>query len=145
MAADHVIAYLGSAPWNPNVMLEVGYQLATAKPLVVLAPGGDLPFDLKNHRTIILPADPSSLTDPEAEEKVEELMALTTKRVARDRAWAGLHPTATIEVDRRSGIDPEKRDHRITDASERTARLFAIDRAELIGMPPAALMERLAS
>jgi ubiquinone/menaquinone biosynthesis C-methylase UbiE/PAS domain-containing protein len=143
MAADHVIAYLGSPPWNPNVMLEVGYRLATAKPLVVLAPGGDLPFDLKNHRTIILPSVPSSLTDDQAEEKVAELMELTTKRVARDRGWAGLHATATIEVDRRPGIDPELRDHRITDASERTARLFAIDRAELIGMPPSTVMERL--
>jgi ubiquinone/menaquinone biosynthesis C-methylase UbiE/PAS domain-containing protein len=145
MAADHVIAYLGAAPWNPNVMLEVGYRLATAKPLVVLAPAGELPFDLKNHRTIILPADPSELAEAEAEAKVAELMELTTKRVARDRGWAGLHPTATIEVDRRAGIDPELRDHRITDASERTARLFAIDRAELIGMPPAAVMERLST
>ena len=143
VGADHVIAYLGSAPWNPNVMLEVGYRLATAKPLVVLAPGGDLPFDLKNHRTVILPSVPSSLTDDEAEHKVAELVALTTKRMSRDRGWAGLHPTATIEVDRRPGIDPELRDHRVTDASERTARLFAIERGELIGMPPAAVMERL--
>ena len=59
---------------------EVGYRLATAKPLVVLAPGGDLPFDLKNHRTIILPAVPSSMGDGEAEQKVTELVALTTKR-----------------------------------------------------------------
>jgi hypothetical protein len=87
-------------------MLEVGYRLATAKPLVVLAPAGELPFDLKNHRTIILPADPSELAEEEAEAKVAELMELTTKRVARDRGWAGLHPTATIEVDRRAGIDP---------------------------------------
>lgn len=144
MAADHVVAYLGSAPWNPNVMLEVGYRLATAKPLVVLAPD-DLPFDLKNHRTVILPKVPSSLGDDQIEDKVAELVELSTKRMARDRGWAGLHPTATIEVDRRPGIDPELRDHRISDASERAARLFAIDRAELIGMSPATIIERLAT
>src|SRR5215510_7818067 len=47
-----VIAYLGSAPWNPNVILELGYRLATRLPLVIVCdearPGEnlDLPFYL---------------------------------------------------------------------------------------------------
>ena len=31
-----VIAYLGYPPWNPNVMWEVGFRLATYRPIVLL-------------------------------------------------------------------------------------------------------------
>jgi ubiquinone/menaquinone biosynthesis C-methylase UbiE len=142
MSADLVVAYLGSPPWNPNVMLEIGYRLATGKPLVVLAPDGELPFDLKNHRTIVLPSLRSALKR-DAAEKVTELVEMATRRAVRDRGWAGLYPTATIDVDRRPGVPTELRDHRVAEASEQAADLFALDRAELVGMPPAKVMEQL--
>ena len=144
VSADLVVAYLGSPPWNPNVMLEVGYRLSTGKPLIVLAPEGDLPFDLKNHRTIILPASRAALARVAAD-KVSELVEMATRRAASDHGWGGLVPTATIDVDRRPGVAPELRDHRVAEASEQAAQLFALDRGELVGMPPAKVIEQLGS
>jgi ubiquinone/menaquinone biosynthesis C-methylase UbiE len=142
MSADLVVAYLGSAPWNPNVMLEVGYRLATGKPLVVLAPDGELPFDLKNYRTVILPTLRSAL-ERDAADKVTELVDMARARERVDRGWAGLYPTATIDIDRRPGVPTELREHRIAEASEQAADLFALDRGELVGMTPAKVVEQL--
>jgi len=54
-----VVAYLGSerhGGWSPTVMFEVGYRLATSKPLVLVAHEGDaVPFDLEDARRIEIP------------------------------------------------------------------------------------------
>lgn len=142
ISADLVIAYLGSAPWNPNVMLEVGYRLATGKPLVVLAPDGELPFDLRNHRTIILPTLRAAL-QRDAAEKVTELVEMAKRRATKDHGMAGLYPTAIVDIDRRPGVPNELRDHRIAEASDLTADLFALDRGELVGMSPAKVVEQI--
>ena len=141
-SADHVVAYLGSHPWNPNVMVEVGYRLATGKPLVILAPRGRLPFDLQNHRTIMLPEDPTSMGPAAIETTVNEVVRLMAERETQDLGWADLRPTATIELDLR---DVPVREHRIGDASQQTADLFDMPRMHLIGMAPEDLMEHLGS
>lgn len=56
-----VVAYLGSGEngngWNPNVMFEVGYRLATGKPLVLLAhEDRPVPFDLNDFRHVGVPS-----------------------------------------------------------------------------------------
>jgi ubiquinone/menaquinone biosynthesis C-methylase UbiE len=140
-AADHVLAYLGSAPWNPNVMVEVGYRLATGKPLVILAPG-QLPFDLQNRRTIMLPEDPTAMTPGAIEKTVHEIVQLMTERETQDLGWADLRPTATIELDLR---DVPIKEHRVGDASQQTADLFDVPRSQLIGMAPEDLMQHLGS
>ena len=54
-----VVAYLGSEKtggWNPNVMFEVGYRLATSKPMVLLAHEDEsVPFDLRDYRHVPIP------------------------------------------------------------------------------------------
>ena len=140
-AAEHAVAYLGVPPWNPNVMVEVGYRLATGKPLVILAHKG-LPFDLQNRRTIMLPEDPTAMSAGEIEEAVKQLVQMMTQRESEDLGWAGLRPTATIELDLR---DVPVKEHRIGDASQQTADLFDLPRAQLVGMSPEDLMQHLRS
>lgn len=140
-SADHVLAYLGTPPWNPNVMVEIGYRLATGKPLVILAPRG-LPFDLANRRTVMLPEDPTGMSRGDIEAAVEQIAQLMTEREAEDLGWADLRPTATIELDLR---DVPVKDHRVGDASQQTADLFDLPRTHLIGMSPADLLEHLGS
>jgi len=140
-ATDHVLAYLGSPPWNPNVMVEVGYRLATGKPLVILAPRG-LPFDLANRRTVMLPDEPAEMSEEEIEAAVGKIVQLMTEREAEDLGWGDLRPTATIELDLR---DVPVKEHRIGDASQQTADLFGLSRSHLIGMDPEDLMVHLGS
>src|SRR5687767_14330158 len=61
LTAPMVIAYLGSGKgsWNPNVMIEVGYRLATGLPLVLICdqdPDRELrlPFDIDKRRMVLL-------------------------------------------------------------------------------------------
>jgi ubiquinone/menaquinone biosynthesis C-methylase UbiE len=141
-SADHVIAFLGKHPWNPNVMVEVGYRLATGKPLVILAPEGRLPFDLQNRRTIMLPPDPQTMSADALAKAIDDVVELLGQRESYDLGWGDLRPTATIEIDLR---DVPVKDHRIGDASEQTARLFNLQRPDLIGVPPEELMTHLLS
>ena len=53
-----VIAYVGSPPWNPNVMIEIGYRMATRNPIVFLCDAlenWEPPFDLHDHQFVVLP------------------------------------------------------------------------------------------
>lgn len=71
--APMVVAYLGAASadgtFNSNVMIEVGYRLATDKPLVLLreqSPGAApavLPFDLRNRNVIPVTEDPGQTVE----------------------------------------------------------------------------------
>ncbi|HVQ77051.1 MAG TPA: class I SAM-dependent methyltransferase [Candidatus Binatia bacterium] len=140
-SADHVLAYLGLAPWNPNVMVEVGYRLATGKPLVILAPRG-LPFDLANRRTVMLPEDPAAMSGADIDAAIDKIVQLMAERETQDLGWADLRPTATIELDLR---DVPVKEHRVGDASQQTADLFDLPRTHLIGMGPEDLMEHLGS
>jgi ubiquinone/menaquinone biosynthesis C-methylase UbiE len=143
LGAELVVAFLGTAPWNANVMLELGYRMATSKPLIVISPDVTLPFDLRNHRAVIVPADVLKMTDEQIGDKVDELIQKISERTKHDLGWGDLHPTATIEVDTRPNVNPDERDHKVGDASDDTAQLYAIPRAALIGMPPDALITRL--
>jgi len=56
--ADYVIADVTTD--NPNVMLELGYAWGTGRPVVIIAQEGrrqDLPFNIRNHRTIFFRND----------------------------------------------------------------------------------------
>lgn len=146
-SADHVIAYLGMPPWNPNVMVEVGYRLATGKPLVILAPRVNLPFDLSNRRTVMLPALPADpdeqppMSEDDIRKSVDDIVRLMTERETQDIGWGG-RPIATIAIDLREGTVKE---HRVGDASPETAELFDLPRAQLIGMSPEDLIQHLGS
>src|SRR5262245_24283711 len=144
-AYEHVIVYLGLPPYNPNVMLELGYRLATGKPVVVLVSQpreGRLPFDLQNHRSGLLPADPASLKEDEIQHLIADIVDKMHERARNDLGWGDLYPTATVEVDLRP-VDPGLREHRIADASEHTAEMFGMELPDLIGATPLEVMDRL--
>jgi ubiquinone/menaquinone biosynthesis C-methylase UbiE/nucleoside 2-deoxyribosyltransferase len=141
-SADHVVAYLGTPPWNANVMVEIGYRLATGKPLVILAPQGSLPFDLLNRRTIMLAENPTTMADADAAKAVNAIVEMMTAREMQDLGWGDLRPTATIELDLR---DVPVKHHSVGDASQETADLFDLPRTHLIGMSPEDLIEHLGS
>jgi ubiquinone/menaquinone biosynthesis C-methylase UbiE len=145
LAFEHVIVYLGPPPYTANVMLELGYRMATGKPMVVLASLSDgtrLPFDLQNHRAVPLPVDPTAIKETDLQQYVEEIVAKMNDRARNDLSWGDLYPTATIEVDTRP-VPPDVKDHKIADASQHMADLFAIELSALIGMPPNEVMEQL--
>jgi hypothetical protein len=59
--APLVAVYLGAPPWNPNVMVELGFRLNTKKPVFLLrdatANSEPLPFDIKDFNCIDIPMD----------------------------------------------------------------------------------------
>jgi ubiquinone/menaquinone biosynthesis C-methylase UbiE len=136
--SDFVVAYLGSAPWNANTMVEVGYRWATGRPMVLLS-DGTLPFDLDKLRTVLL--DDSREGDPTyVAGKVQELF----QRLAAPRpSTPAVHASAMILVDRRPNVCDDERRHAISEASDATADLFGIARDQLIGMHPAQVIGNL--
>jgi hypothetical protein len=121
--APMIIAYLGSPSpaWNSNVVLEVGYRLATQRPLVILSepdPDGrtpdyrrHLPFQLVYHNVITL--SPNLVNDIPSLEA--ELVAI---RKAKPR-WEWDTPYPIIEVKILSPAETL-----ITDANKAAIELF---------------------
>lgn len=132
-----VVAYLGETPWNPNVMIEVGYRLAVGRPLVLLA-SEPPPFDLGNRRAVFLtdgwPRRPEPL--------IRELTDAMQDRLENGVEGSDLYPTAEIEVDERN-VPEERKRHRIAAVSEATATLFGLPREILVGMSPTDLITHL--
>ncbi|MEN8261369.1 MAG: hypothetical protein ABFS02_12440, partial [Pseudomonadota bacterium] len=124
-----VIAYLGRSPWNPNVMVEVGYRIAAEMPIVLLRDSvpdaelsDELPFDLTDRQVITV--------SPEGSDTVSERETRTAAKVANaikeremdaivEKApWESLYAVATIDV---GLVDGE---HMIVEASPDAARLL---------------------
>lgn len=103
------LAYLGKPPWNPNVMLEIGYRLAVGRPLVIVRdkPSGTeatLPFDLSNLRVIELPPEGAGIPTPgEVKTSVAEITRTLRDRMLEKDAWSHPHPTATAKFFIESG------------------------------------------
>jgi ubiquinone/menaquinone biosynthesis C-methylase UbiE len=136
---DFVIAYLGAEPWNANTMIEVGYRWATGRPMVLIAEQ-HLPFDLHDHRSVILDSAAEE-TPADVDKKVQEIFRHMSMR-SEHRGGGELHATATIVIDERESTPDDKR-HAISMASPATAELFATPLERLIGMRPADVIERL--
>jgi hypothetical protein len=88
-----VIADLGSGPcWNPNVMIELGFRLATAKPVVTLIDGqvddSELPLHLRNLRHVAV--DPSQ-PEKSVVDLISRIHRLESDTVT-ERAWTSGFP-----------------------------------------------------
>jgi ubiquinone/menaquinone biosynthesis C-methylase UbiE len=129
-----IVAYLGRPPWNPNVMVEVGYRLALNRPLILIADEA-LPFDLHDFRAVLVHGDIAA--------SLRELVQNMKERLTNGIEGGDLYPTADIEVDERTSVSEEVRRHRVAAASEATARLFGLPRNVLVGMSPADLITYL--
>jgi len=126
--AKLVFAYVGGPPWNANVMIEIGYRLASGGAIVLVrdaevdTEGNDpLPFDIADIQVLSLP--------PRAQDEArrDEAVAAITRamKAALEHIpdpWSSHHPFMQIEVDRRGD------NHIIKDATREAGSLFAHDR-----------------
>ena len=126
------IAYMGSNPWNPNVMIEIGHRMSTKLPLVLLCDqdkGGkapDFPFHLQDLWVVTLPV---AGVDPD---KIEELANVirAVKKEYRPLEWP--HPIALINVRYRETVSTQ--DLIYTAASKGAEELFGGDDNRLVGL-----------
>ena len=58
---------------------------------MILAPRG-LPFDLANRRTVMLPEDPTEMSDGDIEAAMTKILQLMTERETQDLGWGDLRP-----------------------------------------------------
>ena len=129
--APMTIAYLGGPPWNPNVMIEVGYRLYTQLPLVYLCDQDDsgdelpLPFHFQGQWVVYLPV--SGIDAGKIEELIEVIR--TSEREPRHLQW--LSPIALINV--RNRDTTSEHNMLFTAASESAEELFGID-GRLVGL-----------
>ncbi len=108
-----VVAYLGRPPWNANVMVEVGFRLASGKPLVLIRESTDtdgrgeqpLPFDLHDHRVIFLPR--TSEVDQDGEiivQRVDQIAELIKERGQSKSIWETPLARAKVKIDLENNI-----------------------------------------
>ncbi len=95
-----VAVYLGSSPWNPNVMVELGYRLSTNKPVIILkdasADAKDLPFDIKDYNYIDIPHNVDTLSPEDHFSIVRRIRDFIS--AGPGRAWQYNYPAAVYDV-----------------------------------------------
>ena len=95
-----VIADLAAPPWNPNMLMEVGFRLATGRPILFLADADPkpeiLPLQLRNARIHII----NSATPERAD--VESLIELINKYSKEVNSWESDYPVIEFSLSWRS-------------------------------------------
>jgi len=126
--APMVIAYLGCPPWSANVMFEVGYRMATNKPLVILKhENTDLPFDLYDFVCVDLPI--SDRLETEDESRVERIVEKITEELNSRKCLSRLesaYPVAEILIDQRRLPDKD-RESIFTASSKAADTIFHVE------------------
>jgi hypothetical protein len=129
-----VIAYLGSAPWNPNVILELGYRLATRLPLVIVcdeAPLGekiDLPFHISMTRVVTIPRD-ENVGESQHQSIVDQIVGLMHQAMKECVPFDSNQAVAMIHAPR-GPLDGEQAVY--VAATRRATELFGVD-GQLVG------------
>ncbi len=125
-SAPLVIAYLGSPTtgWNDNVILEVGFRLATGLPLVMISDADKdgkepeyqhlLPFQIAHHNVITVAADPARKIDALQREISEN------RNTKASSDWESPNPIIEFKF-------TDLKDVLITDANEAARTLFGAD------------------
>jgi len=107
-----VVAYLGAPPWNSNVMIEVGFRMATGSPLVLLRDtpvNGDhevMPFDLNDYRVIYVPTKDEESTNNAIREQRIENIAQTISTSEKDKKsswWPSDYPLVQMVFNTKDG------------------------------------------
>lgn len=165
--APMAIAYMGATPdcltdcrgsayWNANVMIEVGYRLASRLPLIFMcdrdARGAmpDLPLTLKTLNVISLPTPPPNAppnwSDAKAFAIVQRLVGQIQEAEAEPRFLDSMHGLASIHATNKDTQKPE--DLYYSAASEYAVNLFGptdadTGRPRLVGRSLAEVMSGL--
>jgi PAS domain-containing protein len=124
-----VIADLAVPPWNPNVLMEIGFRLANGRPIVLLADTNPqreiLPLQLRNVRIHII----NSKTPGRAE--VDSLIESIKQYSSEVNAWESDYPTIEFSIFFR-GSDGG----RFIFANDKAARAYGLEHPDdLIGRP----------
>jgi hypothetical protein len=124
-----VIADLAAPPWNPDVLVKVGFRLATGRPIVFLAdtdPNQEiLTLQLRNVSTHIINAATPGRGD------VDSLIRSIKKYSSEVNAWESDYPTIEFSI---SFKDPEG--GRFIFANEKAARAYGLNHPDdLVGRP----------
>jgi hypothetical protein len=132
--APLVVAYMGRPDWNANVMFEIGYRIATHKPILIVSHESDvLPFDVQDIQHVRLP-NWTELDKYEPRKKAVETLAsqlLDRGRPAVESSYPvvelliDLMPNQTQEEQRKNSV--------FTMSSKAADHLFHVD--SLVGMP----------
>ncbi len=128
--APMVVAYLGGADpnWNPNVMLEIGFRLATGLPIIFLresvsegAAEIPVPFDLKDQRQVNLPPEePDERRSPENRNATKITTIRKMLVEAGMSGWQYPHPCGSITIHLGANAKP----NRFIEASSSLEDLF---------------------
>jgi ubiquinone/menaquinone biosynthesis C-methylase UbiE len=135
--AKLVIAYLGKPPWNPNVMIEIGYRQAAGGALVVFRDAETeadkehpLPFDIGDMQVLSLPAADDERDPALVKTIAAKIASAVTKSLATVPVpTSSRHPFMVIEIDRRRDGEAQ---HVIRVATPEAEKLFAHD-GRLVG------------
>lgn len=118
-----VIADLGRPPWNANVLMEVGFRLATGRPIVFLAdvePATEaLPLHLQNRRILAV-----NSAEPTAD-CVSNLCDYITHQQLEMYGWRSHYPILEFKVPLRSSADPS-----FVFANEAAVDLYGLENLE---------------
>jgi hypothetical protein len=116
--APMAVAYMGRAHeptscWNANVMVEIGYRLASRLPLIFLCDEGDLqelPLNLEHRNVIGLPSpnpeDPGWV-DSKRKETVDSLIEQIRHEELQGRFLDSVHPLAAINAAQSDARNPD--------------------------------------
>ena len=118
-----VIADLGSPPWNENVLMEIGFRLATGRPIVFLADvepnPKELPLHLQNRR--ILAVNTAAPT----EDDVQKLSNYITRQQREIYGWRSHYPIIEFTVPLENPNDA-----RFVFANDAAVRFYGFDQPE---------------
>ncbi len=136
-AAPMALAYLGSPPWNHNVLVEIGYRLGRFQPLVFLCDepstedqGLSLPFHISDERVIPLPTGDLT-TDDLTDLKISLFMRIVAAADDfRSPIQNSVLPVATLQVEVANLLDYSK--WRYVESSQSADNIFGIE-GELAG------------
>jgi ubiquinone/menaquinone biosynthesis C-methylase UbiE len=142
--AKLVVAYIGGPPWNPNVMIEIGYRLAARGPIVIVrdhqrdaARDEPLPFDISDIQVLSLPARDSDANREERDRAIGDLAkAIDASLATIPDPWASHHPFMHIEMDRRGKKSTIKH-------ATREAELLFAHKGSLAGVDTGEVIARL--
>lgn len=140
-------AFLGSPPWNANVMFEIGYRLALKKPLLILSLDDiSLPFDLRDFNQLRLPTWVIKKKAPLDQVQTQIDRIRLGIETLQQSPMASSYPIAEVMIDMTKDYSPEQRQQNSVFlwSSPEADRLFHVDRP-LAGMQITDALDNLES
>jgi hypothetical protein len=135
--APMVIAYLGrpKPDWNNNVILELGYRLATRLPYIIVCddvPGLQLPFQIHSDRAVPIPSeiDKEPVMPEKSVEIVQRIVEMMRQAEQRESGLLSNQAIAVVHAPCKGSL--KQPDAIYVSASARAAEIFGVN-CQLVG------------